>query len=198
MLITNNDSCPHCRTIISILNANYSSIKSWSYSNAFAMKPVIFTLKSKESRIGNLKGYLKGFIVKIWEWQKNSLKISPFTRVFRRSVPSHNETYHINEVTESIMLITFQENDVQIINVSMIDIYLICNGPGHSNCQPDYQEQENSLLIADLDHDDSIELISYYSTYVNKKENGYDYWHLVSKLKVFRLESELPTLFAKH
>ncbi|CAG4979693.1 unnamed protein product [Colias eurytheme] len=58
-----------------------------------------------------------------------------------------------------------------------------------------------SLTIADLDGDQSHELISYYSTFVapenygTKKSDPYDNWHLSSTVRVIRLETELPKLF---
>lgn len=70
-------------------------------------------------------------------------------------------------------------------------------------CQPDLEYQEQSLMIADLDGDDSHELISYYSTFVapesyntkNMNLNLYKSWKLTSVVRVIRLESELPKLF---
>lgn len=94
------------------------------------------------------------------------------------------------------------------VNVSQTDIVQICvRGPIDTNaplpiCQPDLEYQEKSLMIADLDGDQSHELISYYSTFSAPESyppksmiNSYDNWRLTSIVRVIRLESELPKLF---
>ncbi|KAG5889536.1 hypothetical protein JTB14_036627 [Gonioctena quinquepunctata] len=169
LLVENLNHCPHCE--------------------------VPFSLSPTKENLALLKGHLSGFLLKIWFWQDNSRKLPPATRIYKRSTPVHNETYHLNQVSERVLLITLRENDTQIENVSDSDIYLICNGPEHDNCQPDHKNQRNSLLIADLDQDNSLELVSYSSTYEKREEDGHEAWHLISKLKVFRLENELPKLF---
>ncbi|CAH1170076.1 unnamed protein product [Phaedon cochleariae] len=198
LIVENQNHCPHCEAVISLYNSNNTTLGVWTFQNAIVLTPVPFSLHRTKENTLSLKGHLNGFIFKIWKWQENSRKLSPVTKVYKRSIPVHNETYHLNEVSERVVLITLRENDTQIENVSVTDIYLICNGPEHDNCQPDYKNQQNSLLIADLDHDDSLELVSYHSTYLRKDEDGYEAWHLVSRLKVFRLENELPKLFGKN
>jgi hypothetical protein len=103
--------------------------------------------------------------------------------------------------------VSFDKMQTHNVNVSQMDIVQICvRGPVDTNtplplCQPDLEYQEKSLMIADLDGDQSHELISYYSTFVApesyspKNANPYDNWRLVSVVKVIRLESELPKLF---
>lgn len=103
------------------------------------------------------------------------------------------------------MLVSFDKMQTHNVNVSQTDIVQICvnistNAP-LITCQPDLNYQEKSLMIADLDGDQSHELISYHSTftapesYNPKNTNPYDNWHLTSIVRVIRLESELPKLF---
>lgn len=57
------------------------------------------------------------------------------------------------------------------------------------------------MLIADLDQDGSQELISYLTTYTTNNPEGSSValdaskWHLQSRVRVVRLEAELPKLY---
>lgn len=117
-----------------------------------------------------------------------------------------NFTAH--DISERIVLVSFDNLQTYVhVNVSQTDIVQICvrgsfdAGVPIPTCQPDLEYQEKSLVIADLDGDQSHELISYYSTflppesYSPKKSNPYDNWRLTSIVRVIRLESELPKLF---
>lgn len=119
-----------------------------------------------------------------------------------------NFTAH--DISERIVLVSFDHLQTHHVNVSQTDIVQICaRGPIDTHvalpvCQPDLEYQEKSLMIADLDGDQSHELISYYSTFVApesytpKKPNPYDSWRLTSIVRVIRLESELPKLFVSN
>lgn len=115
-----------------------------------------------------------------------------------------NFTAH--DISERIVLVSFDNLQTYVhVNVSQTDIVQICvrgsidSGTPLPTCQPDLEYQEKSLVIADLDGDQSHELISYYSTflppesYSPKKSNVY--WRLTSIVRVIRLESEIPKLF---
>lgn len=113
-----------------------------------------------------------------------------------------NFTAH--DISERIVLVSFDKIQMHNVNVSQTDIVQICvrgtvNGQIPTPaCQPDLEYQEKSLMIADLDGDQSHELISYYSTFVapeSYSSNPHETWHLTSVVKVIRLESELPKLF---
>lgn len=55
-----------------------------------------------------------------------------------------------------------------------------------------------SVLLTDLDQDGSHELISFSTTYLNYKDRilpSKETWKLVSKVRLIRLESELPKLY---
>ncbi|KAJ8949316.1 hypothetical protein NQ318_006741, partial [Aromia moschata] len=194
--VENFNNCPHCKSTISFYNSS-TKLKEWPYQNAFVMTPIPFSFQSTKDNIISLRGHVNGFILKIWEYRKFSKKLSANFKVSKRSIPVNNQSYYMNEISERIVLITFNETDTHIINASLTDVYQICNGPNYpNNCQPDHKGQQNSLLIADMDHDGSQELISYSSSYVNKdNDDGSKNWHLVSYLKVFRLENELPTFY---
>ncbi|CAH1101524.1 unnamed protein product [Psylliodes chrysocephalus] len=193
LIIENLNICPICQSVVTLYSSNNTKLHLWKFDNAVVMNPIPFTFPSSRP-LYSFETYIHGFILKMWYWQDNSLKLSPVTRIYKRNVPVHNETFHLNKVSERIILIILKENDVQIENVSLTDIYLICNGPQHNNCQPDFNNQKDSLLIADLDFDNSLELISYSSSYKKIDINGDDTWHLTSKINVFRLESEFPKL----
>lgn len=83
--------------------------------------------------------------------------------------------------------------DIQIINASSTEIHQICHSVNGSEpkCQPSVDNQKDSLLVEDLEHDASRELVSFYSSYVQKGED----WNLMSSLTVFRLEEELPKMY---
>ncbi|XP_067000927.2 uncharacterized protein [Anabrus simplex] len=106
----------------------------------------------------------------------------------------------IHQLNERVVLITFNATDMHIVNTSQSDITQLCTHPEtageHPTCQPDLTFQEQSLLIADLDRDGSQELISYLTTFVfNKDVDSAAVWKLQSKVRVIRLESELPKLY---
>lgn len=117
------------------------------------------------------------------------------------------EEFTAHDISERIVLVSFDRLQTHNVNVSQTDIVQICvRGTIDMPvplpiCQPDLEYQEQSLMIADLDGDHSHELISYYSTFVPpesntpKKTNSYDSWRLTSIVRVIRLESELPKLF---
>lgn len=160
------------------------------------MTPVPYYFQSTEDNMVSLKGHVHGFILKIWQWENYSKKLPPTARVFKRSLPKYNRTYYLNEISEMVALITFNETDRHIINASLTDRYQICTEPDDpSACKPDHIDERDSLLIADMDHDNSQELISYSSSYMKREDEGNDNWHLVSFVKVLRLENELPKLY---
>lgn len=115
--------------------------------------------------------------------------------------------FTVHDISERIVLVLFDKLQTHNVNISQTDIVQICvRGPIDSQtplplCQPDLDYQEQSLMIADLDGDQSHELISYYSTflapetYSPKSSNPYENWSLTSLVRVIRLESELPKLF---
>ncbi|CAG9864053.1 unnamed protein product [Phyllotreta striolata] len=193
LVVNNINICPKCNSIVTLFDSNNTKVDSWTFDNTIIMNPIPFTFPSSRP-LYSFETYIHGFILKMWYWQEDSLKLSPVTRIYKRNVPIHNETFHLNKVSERVILIILKDNDVRIENVSLTDIYLICNGPQHHNCQPNHNNQKDSLLIADLDFDNLMELISFSSTYKQIDVDGYDTWHLTSKLNVFRLESEFPKL----
>ncbi|XP_037906895.1 uncharacterized protein LOC119649016 [Hermetia illucens] len=103
--------------------------------------------------------------------------------------------YKMRMIKETVVLIIFNSADTHIENTSQSNIVQFCRSEKNEmSCQPDLNNQENSLLIADLDQDGSQELVSYYSTFVNKNGNKND-WKLVTYVQLLRLESELPILY---
>ncbi|XP_021937784.1 uncharacterized protein LOC110838674 isoform X3 [Zootermopsis nevadensis] len=110
-----------------------------------------------------------------------------------------------HQLKERVVLYTFNATDNHIVNASLNDVTQLCfrHGPSEEDqfCQPDLSFQEQSLLIADLDQDGSQELISYLTTYTTNNPEGSSValdaskWHLQSRVRVVRLEAELPKLY---
>lgn len=189
--VNNGPDCPKCHCVMTLYDDKNQVLKTWPFNNAFIMKPKPFSFKPSQAKKLQLKGHLSGFIVKIWEWSEHYRKLRPLQRVNKRSVQYHNETFFSTEVSERVILITSNETDVQVINASFTEINQICR-TDETNCQPDVNNQVDSLLIADVEHDSSTELVNFYSSYVRRDED----WHLVSFVKVLRLEEELPKLYS--
>lgn len=195
LVVKNGPTCPKCHCEMTLYDDKDQVLKTWPYNNAFIMNPKPFAFESSKVKNLQLQGHLNGFIVKIWQWTERVSKIRPTQRVNRRSVPfSHsNETWFTTEVSEGVVMITFNDTDVHVINASFTEINQICRKDLKDlpNCQPSVDNQKDSLLVQDLDHDSSKELISFYSSYVKKEDD----WHLISYMKVLRLEEELPKLY---
>lgn len=185
--------CPHCQSTVALFSKKDVSTRSWFYDDALVSTPLPFFLNYTSDSL--IKGHINGFIFKVWQWQKDSQELSPLTQIHHRSLPHESEDYQMYPVTESIILLSFYENMTHYINVSMNEVYVICKGPNLNDCQPDYKNREYSMEIADLDRDNLLELIRYYSSYQKVEENGIENWDLVSKLTVFRLAEELPKLY---
>ncbi|KAK3912913.1 Protein FAM234A [Frankliniella fusca] len=139
-------------------------------------------IESRESRIG-------------------SSGINTTTKSLSRNASTVTVTYHPKEVystfclKERIVLVTFNDTDMHLVNASESEIKQLCSNAG---CQPSLAYQEQSLIIADLDGDGSKELVSYLTTYETEedgKPQGSDRLILVSKVRVVRLEAELPKLY---
>lgn len=127
-------------------------------------------------------------------------------RLKRSTTPSTNgtkqksagmlmENYNIQRITESVILVLFIGADTRIENTSQSNIVQFCrNDRKEVVCQPDLNNQENSMLIADLDQDNSQELVSYMSTFVQANDDPQD-WRLVTYVRLLRLQSELPAFY---
>ncbi|XP_030386301.1 uncharacterized protein LOC115633071 [Scaptodrosophila lebanonensis] len=103
--------------------------------------------------------------------------------------------YKMQMITETVILVLFIGADTRIENTSQSNIVQFCrNNHNEVVCQPDLNNQENSMLIADLDQDGSQELVSYMSTFVQANEEP-DNWKLVTYVRLLRLQSELPAFY---
>lgn len=125
-------------------------------------------------------------------------------------------------VSERVVLFTFNKTDSRFVNASHFEITQLCEDS--QTCQPDIGSQSKSrkknpkvsdskscnnflfsVFLTDLDQDGFQELISYTTTWHNKEacddgdrlclEEPRKTWQLVSKIRVVRLESELPKLY---
>ncbi|XP_011294495.2 uncharacterized protein LOC101898035 [Musca domestica] len=103
--------------------------------------------------------------------------------------------YKMQLITESVILVLFIGTETRIENTSQSNIVQFCRNDRKAVvCQPDLNNQENSMLIADLDQDGSQELVSYMSTFVQTSEGSQD-WRLVTYVRLLRLQSELPAFY---
>lgn len=106
----------------------------------------------------------------------------------------------VHRISERVVLITFNKTDSRFVNASHFEIIQLCQDS--KICQPDVRSQSKSLLLTDLDQDGFQELISYTTTYKNRNDDDGgggevrpETWKLQSKIRVVRLESELPKLY---
>ncbi|XP_037934484.1 uncharacterized protein LOC119668883 [Teleopsis dalmanni] len=104
------------------------------------------------------------------------------------------DNYKMQMITESEIIVLFIGGDTHIENTSQSDIVQFCYDRKELVCQPDLNNQENSMLIADLDQDNSQELVSYMSTFVQSSTEPQT-WNLVTYVRLLRLQSELPAFF---
>ncbi|KAH8379961.1 hypothetical protein KR009_008218 [Drosophila setifemur] len=104
--------------------------------------------------------------------------------------------YKMQMITESVMLVIFIGADTRIENTSQSNIVQFCRTERTEVvCQPDLNNQENSMLIADLDQDGSQELVTYTSTFVHSAEQPLSEWKLLTYVRLLRLQEELPAYF---
>ncbi|XP_046404510.1 uncharacterized protein LOC124169799 [Ischnura elegans] len=109
----------------------------------------------------------------------------------------------VNQLKERVVLITFNDTGLHVINASQSDVTQLCervrpsSGSGKKRgkggrvkekvllqeslppdqklrCQPELAFQEQSLLVADLDKDGYQELVSYLTTYVDIRKDDSD------------------------
>ncbi|XP_017768239.1 PREDICTED: uncharacterized protein LOC108556579 [Nicrophorus vespilloides] len=174
LFVKNEGKCPNCRASLDLVNHS-SKVPIWTKTleKTFAMRPVTFSFKGTQNYQA-LKGHMNGFILKLWSW-------------------NHSNITAQNNVSEKIVLITFNDTNVHEINVSYSQITQICLKDGQ--CQPDFSDENDSLMINDLDLDGELELISYSSGFKCPRES-IETCKLISSIEVVRLEGELPKLYA--
>ncbi|XP_071442579.1 uncharacterized protein [Hetaerina americana] len=108
----------------------------------------------------------------------------------------------VNQLKERVVLITFNDTGLHVINASQSDVTQLCerirstSGSGKKRgkggrlkdkiaqesgtldqklrCQPELAFQEQSLLVTDLDKDGYQELVSYLTTYVDYRKDESD------------------------
>lgn len=193
-------------------------------SKVYAMVPVPFQLNG--SLNGRAADNIHGFVIKFWIWngtevnynlEKNRFKRSNEKRDLKAQRSNYtNQTFtgssayktKIFFLKESIMLIVFNSTNMKVENASQSHIVQFCQvsqkdkgaeKKTESICQPDLSYQENSVLITDIDGDGSQELVSYFSTFINENHSGdvtSDSWKLKTFIQLFKLETELPKLYA--
>lgn len=189
LIIINKGVCPDCSTNITLIDEKTGNkIINWFHLSSFTMTPTSFSFNPTKTNLSLLKGHVNGFILKFWQWSGNAKQ-----KIAKRNIPIANTT--VNAITERIVLVTFNNTNFHIINASSVNIIQLCilNENGSSRCQPELENQTESLLVADLDDDDSQELVSFSASF--ERTSLSDKWRLVSSMKLIRLEAELPQLY---
>jgi len=104
----------------------------------------------------------------------------------------------MNMITESVLLVLFVGADTHIENTSQSNIIQFCRHDRKEMvCQPDLNNQDHSMLIADLDQDGSQELVTYMSTFVHPEDQPFSEWKLLTYVRLLRLQAELPAYYEK-
>lgn len=197
--IENFGACPNCHSFIKLLNDQNKIVFSKLFNKSHIIKPSKFKFGSSAVNSFSLNKHIKGYILKVWEWH---YKFNPKYNTndmfsFRRNVS--NNTNFGNYITERIILITFNKTDYNVIEASSTNITQLCFQSEMSivKCQPEFENQKHSILIADLDRDGSQELIYYSNSYYLKENYKFNAnpWQLIATIKLLKLESELPKLY---
>ncbi|KAH8360415.1 hypothetical protein KR200_004224 [Drosophila serrata] len=110
---------------------------------------------------------------------------------------SSSAGYKMHRITETVILVLFVGADTHIENTSQSDIIQFCR---HDRtelvCQPDLNNQDHSMLIADLDQDGSQELVTYTSTFVHAgDEQPRNEFKLLTNVRLLRLQADLPAYY---
>lgn len=192
LVVKNMNTCPNCAVTITLFNnVTKKEIFSKTYLRSYGTNPKQFSFENSKKNMDLLQGHVNGFVIKLWQWSDDTL---PNKKIFLL-----NNTVQLNFIKERIVIITFNNSNVHVINASMTEITQLCIVTENSRytCQPDVSNQDDSLLVADLDEDGTQEFVGYSSTFVqnsfaNTTKEG---WQLISNIKVFLLENELPKLY---
>ncbi|XP_026481022.1 uncharacterized protein LOC113387856 [Ctenocephalides felis] len=215
LIVENHGRCPHCRVSVQLVDKrNGVNNVTWDYHSVgvYGMVPANLSFNQSNNTIS-------GFVLKFWQWvipnptqdnattksrqpidlflsnyatkQSWSMKSLIIKRSLKRNYYTEKYSKLIHNLTERVVLISFDDKDIHIVNASQSDVKQICVQSEQPFCQPELVYQENSSTIADLDEDGSQELISYLSTFVETLQEGQ--WELKTSVRVVRLEA--PKLY---
>uniref|UniRef100_A0A1B6FAQ1 FAM234A/B beta-propeller domain-containing protein n=1 Tax=Cuerna arida TaxID=1464854 RepID=A0A1B6FAQ1_9HEMI len=172
-LVNSGHSPSDYQVSVTVTDHNNQSVWSPTMQQTYAMTPVVL----------HFQHAISGFLLKFWYWH------SPHDQ------KKDKEGNIMNSLSERVVLVTFNATgSTHIVNASQTEIVQLCF---NRTCQPELSSQTESLLIVDLDEDGSQELISYMVTFQprDKTAPALPLWKLQSKLRLIRLESELPKLY---
>lgn len=174
---TNRGICPNnCQVSVAVTDSSNRTVWSYSADRTHVMSPLPLRFRP----------HITGFLIKLWQWQDQPLVSSSSIKV--------------EHIKERIVLITFNKSGLMhVVNASQTDITQLCY-LNNSECQPQLSFQTQSALLVDVNADGSQDLISYFVTYHSLGENYHKPdkikdWELQSKVRVVRLEAELPKLY---
>lgn len=226
LVIENKGSWPRESKVSIKLTSLVKGVKKshyeYSSSKVYAMNPVPIFLNNSKSGIHGfvVKLWIWNGTEINYNLDKSRLKRSADKRDLKAQRSNYtNQTStggslyktKVFYLKESIMLIVFNSSaKMKVQNVSQSDIVQFCQrssaqkldkGDNETVCQPELNYQENSVLVTDIDGDGSKELVSYYSTFMKNVETNEDitadHWKLKTFIQLFKLETELPKLYAE-
>lgn len=205
LIVENSGKCPNCTMTMSVGGVgNGDPVTIIQGNMMYGMVPAVLNPKSRRMHSKDLH---TGFVIKFWEWivdettkkededeKHQSSTELPKTEKKQEEMPTKDLV--MRRLKEHVVLIMFNGTTHRVINTSQSDIIQFCREepPGmNSFCQPDMIYQQNSVTIANLDDDvdGDQELVTFYSTFVKKKE----IWKLVTYVQSFCLEKELASLY---
>lgn len=177
IIVTNKGSCPKkCQVSITVTDPTNVTVWTYGAERTYAMAPLPLRFRP----------HITGFLIKLWHWHDPVFKSSNGVTV--------------EMIKERIVLITFNKSGyMHVVNASQTDITQLCY-IGTNECQPQLSFQTQSALLVDVNGDGRQDLISYFVTYrpVNEEDHNLERvkdWELQSKVRVVRLEAELPKLY---
>ncbi|ALC43548.1 CG3618 [Drosophila busckii] len=190
-------------------------IKFWKYHNVIRYPPG-YSMNSNKNNVDKIYNYTNSSGKSSTSGKKKDsgkarsqqqlLHSMPIQKREVYNVPSKNQSknsnseqalllksYKMQLVTESVILVIFIGADTRIENTSQSNIVQFCRtGTKELFCLPDLHNQQDSMVLADLDQDHDLELVTYTSTFAQDNNDPAEDWKLTTYVRLLRLESELP------
>lgn len=177
LVVENNGICPgNCNATVSLMQ-NSSIIFNRTARNMFIPPPISFTFKNKFGKYG--------FVFKHFQWGTDNLT-------------TNSKIPQMRILKETVTLIMFNSlMEFKMEDSSKYNIIQLCRltNNGKQNCQPKIANQlHSSMIITDIDSDDSQELITFHSTF-GEREPGSRENSLKTYVQLLDIESEIPKLY---
>lgn len=198
LVIENVGTCPdNCNSSITLIDTAQTGHERATYN--FSGRNM-YTHYPEKLHFTNSHKHNFGFVFKYLQWSNNEINaeaVSMLQKIQNSAQEKYNKTdvIKVRLIKETVVLIVFSNSDdIKIENTSQSHIMQFCrlDKNGGYICQPRINSLDNSLLIADLDEDGSLELVSFYSTF--SVFNNQDHV-LKTYVQLLNLEQELPKLY---